>query len=135
MSTTPEDVGLASERLSRIDGWMDRLVADGKLAGLSVNVLRRGQLAYSRATGKADLARGTAFDPATIVRIYSMTKPLTSTAIMMLYEEGRFQLDDPSVANEDRALELVSLHGNDTGVDDGEQHGRPLRIWQRRTSL
>jgi CubicO group peptidase (beta-lactamase class C family) len=95
MSTTPEDVGLSTERLARIDGWMDRLVADGKLAGLSVNVLRRGQLAYSRATGKADLARGTAFDASTIVRIYSMTKPLTSTAIMMLYEEGRFQLDDP----------------------------------------
>jgi CubicO group peptidase (beta-lactamase class C family) len=95
MSTTPEDVGLSAERLARIDGWMDRLVADGKLPGLSVNVLRRGQLAYSRATGKSDLARGTAFDAATIVRIYSMTKPLTSTAIMMLYEEGRFQLDDP----------------------------------------
>lgn len=95
MSTPPEDVGLSTERLSRIDGWMDRLVTDGKLAGLSVNVMRRGQIAYSRTTGKADLARGTAFDAATIVRIYSMTKPLTSTALMMLYEEGRFQLDDP----------------------------------------
>lgn len=95
MSTTPEDVGLSGARLARIDGWMDRLVADGKLPGLSVNVMRRGQLAYSRAIGKSDLARGTAFDASTIVRIYSMTKPLTSTAIMMLYEEGRFQLDDP----------------------------------------
>jgi CubicO group peptidase (beta-lactamase class C family) len=95
MSMTPEDVGLSAERLSRIDGWMDRMVADGRLAGLSVNVLRRGQLAYSRATGQSDMARGTAFGPDSIVRIYSMTKPLTSTAIMMLYEEGRFQLDDP----------------------------------------
>ena len=95
MSNTAEAVGLSTERLSRIDGWMDRLVADGKLAGLSVNVLRRGQLAYSRAAGAADLARATPFSAETIVRIYSMTKPLTSTAIMMLYEEGRFQLDDP----------------------------------------
>lgn len=95
MSMSPEDVGLSAERLSRIDGWMDRLVADKRLAGLSVNVLRRGEIAYSRATGQSDIARGTAFGADTIVRIYSMTKPLTSTAIMMLYEEGRFQLDDP----------------------------------------
>lgn len=95
MSVTPESVGLSAQRLSLIDGWMDRLVSDQKLAGLSVNVLRRGQIAYSRATGLADIARGTAFAADTIVRIYSMTKPLTSTAIMMLYEEGRFQLDDP----------------------------------------
>ena len=95
MSSTAEDIGLSTKRLSRIDGWMDRLVADGKLAGLSVAVMRHGQVAYSRATGLADMARGTPFAADTIVRIYSMTKPLTSTAIMMLYEEGRFQLDDP----------------------------------------
>ena len=91
----PEDVGLSTTRLARIDGWMDRLVADGKLPGVSVFVSRRGQLAYSRCTGLADIARHTPMAPDTLVRIYSMTKPLTSVAIMMLYEEGRFQLDDP----------------------------------------
>ncbi|WP_241666944.1 serine hydrolase domain-containing protein [Muricoccus nepalensis] len=87
--------GLSAERLARIDGWMDRLVGDGKLAGLSVTVARRGCVAYRRCTGLADRERGTAMAESTIVRIYSMTKPLTSVAIMMLYEEGRFQLDDP----------------------------------------
>jgi CubicO group peptidase (beta-lactamase class C family) len=93
--TRPEDVGLSSTRLARIDGWMQRLVADEKLAGVSTMVAGRGRVAQFLCHGKADLARGTAMAPDTIVRIYSMTKPLTSVAIMMLYEEGRFQLDDP----------------------------------------
>ncbi len=93
--TDAEALGLSSQRLARIDGWMDRLVEDGKLAGLSVTVARRGGVAYRRCSGLADQARGTAMAEDTIVRIYSMTKPLTSLAIMMLYEEGRFQLDDP----------------------------------------
>jgi CubicO group peptidase (beta-lactamase class C family) len=91
----PEDVGLSTSRLARIDGWMDALVASGKLPGLLVMVMRRGQIAYQRCTGLADVERGVAVAPETIFRIYSMTKPLTSAAIMMLYEEGRFQLDDP----------------------------------------
>ena len=90
-----EALGLSSQRLARIDGWMDRLVEEGKLAGLSVLVARRGGVAYRRCSGLADRERGTAMAADTIVRIYSMTKPLTSLAILMLYEEGRFQLDDP----------------------------------------
>jgi CubicO group peptidase (beta-lactamase class C family) len=93
--TRPEDVGLSTARLAHIDTWMDRLVAEGKLPGLSVTIARRGHVAYTRNVGKSDLARGTDMAPETMVRIYSMTKPLTSVAIMMLYEEGRFQLDDP----------------------------------------
>lgn len=74
---------------------MERLVAEGKLAGLSVSLSRRGRTAFFAARGEADLARGRPFAADTIARIYSMTKPLTSVAVMMLYEEGRFQLDDP----------------------------------------
>ncbi len=91
----PEDVGLSSERLKRIDSWMQRLVNEGKLAGLSTLVARRGQVVHQSCCGLMDLARKTPMAPDTIVRIYSMTKPLTTAALMMLYEEGRFQLDDP----------------------------------------
>jgi len=91
----PEDVGLSSARLKRVETWMQRQVDEGKLAGLSTLVARRGRVVHNVCCGLADQARGTAMAPDTIVRIYSMTKPLTSTAIMMLYEEGRFQLDDP----------------------------------------
>ena len=93
--TRPEDVGLSSGRLERVDAWMRAYVEAGKLPGLSVSVMRRGVTVWTRAHGLADLARGTPMAPDTIVRIYSMTKPLTSVAVMMLYEEGRFQLDDP----------------------------------------
>ena len=91
----PETVGLSSVALRRVDGWMQDLVDSGRLAGVSVLVMRRGQLAYQACRGLADRARGTPMAPETVVRIYSMTKPLTSVALMMLYEEGRFQLDDP----------------------------------------
>jgi CubicO group peptidase (beta-lactamase class C family) len=93
--TRPEDVGFSSTKLARIDGWMQRLVSDGKLAGVSTMVARRGKIVQALAHGQADLARGVPMTLDTVVRIYSMTKPLTSVAIMMLYEEGRFQLDDP----------------------------------------
>ena len=88
-------VGLCQHRLARIDEWMDALVANNKLAGLGVTVVRRGGVAYRRCAGFSDRERGTAWASDTIARIYSMTKPLVSVAVMMLYEEGRFQLDDP----------------------------------------
>jgi CubicO group peptidase (beta-lactamase class C family) len=91
----PEDVGLCGERLARIDAWRDKLVADGKLAGVTTVVTRRGQVAHWGMSGLADKEQGKPMAADTIFRIYSMTKPITSVAIMMLYEEGRFQLDDP----------------------------------------
>ena len=91
---SPEQVGLSAARLVRISGWMRGWVDSGKLPGMTVCVMRRGQLAFAETYGKADVERNKPMRPDTIVRIYSMTKPLTSTAIMMLYEEGRFQLDD-----------------------------------------
>src|SRR3954467_12273695 len=93
--TKPEAVGLSSERLERIVPWMRSYVEAGKLPGLSVTVARRGEVVFSRAHGLRDLARGTPMEADTLVRVYSMTKPLTSAAILMLYEEGHFQLDDP----------------------------------------
>ena len=95
METKPEDVGLSTQRLARVDDWAKRLVDDGKLAGITTVVLRRGKVAHFHTCGLADIARGKPMTPDTIFRFYSMTKPLTSVAIMMLYEEGRFQLDDP----------------------------------------
>ena len=92
---TPEQVGLSAARLDRVRKWMHGWVDSGKLAGMVTCVLRKGELAFAEVYGKADLARDKPMRPDTIFRIYSMTKPLTSTAIMMLYEEGRFQLDDP----------------------------------------
>jgi CubicO group peptidase (beta-lactamase class C family) len=95
VAVKPEDVGLSSPQLARVNDWAQRLVDDGKLAGLTTVVARHGRTVHLHCTGKANLATGQAMAPDTIVRIYSMTKPLTSVAIMMLYEQGLFQLDDP----------------------------------------
>ncbi len=91
----PDQVGLSAERLARISKWMKGWTDSGKLPGMTVAIMRKGELAFAETVGKADVERNKPMRPDTIVRIYSMTKPLTSTAIMMLYEEGRFQLDDP----------------------------------------
>ena len=91
----PEDVGLCSTRIGRVDTWMRQQVSGGRLAGIEVMINRRGRTAFHRCHGKSDLSRNADATPETIYRIYSMTKPLTAVAAMMLYEEGRFQLDDP----------------------------------------
>ncbi|WP_375463787.1 serine hydrolase domain-containing protein [uncultured Methylobacterium sp.] len=124
----PQDVGLCADRLERIDAWMRRLVADGRLAGLSVAVARRGRTAFHRAHGLADLARGTPFTTDTVARIYSMTKPLTSVAVMQLYEEGRFQLDDPVARFLPEFSEMRVATGGNRARIETEPARRPITI-------
>lgn len=124
----PEAAGFSAERLERIDGWMRRLVSGGRLAGLSVSVMRRGRTAFARAHGRADLARETPFTLDTITRIYSMTKPLTSVAVMMLYEEGRFQLDDPVARFLPEFSEMRVLTGGNRNKFESEPARRPITI-------
>ena len=92
-----EEVGLSSARLARIGSWAQRLVDDGRLPGAITLVARRDRVAHLHVCGHADIARGVPLAADSIFRIYSMTKPLTTVAAMILYEEGRFQLDDPIV--------------------------------------
>ncbi|MEA1833726.1 serine hydrolase domain-containing protein [Methylobacterium durans] len=124
----PAALGFSAERLERIDAWMRGLVSEGKLAGLSVSVMRGGQTAFARAHGLADLARERPFTLDTITRIYSMTKPLTSVAVMMLYEEGRFQLDDPVARFLPEFSEMRVLTGGNRIKFDSEPARRPITI-------
>ena len=89
----PEQVGLSSASLKNMDRLIDRYVEEKKIAGAVVMVARKGKIAYFREAGLADVGRAMRKD--TIFRIVSMTKPITSTAIMMLYEEGKLLLSDP----------------------------------------
>ena len=91
----PGEVGLDPQRLARIDTHFRRYVDDGRLPGFQVMVSRRGQVAHFSSYGLADTEAGRAVEPDTIFRIYSMTKPITSVAAMMLYEQGAFELTDP----------------------------------------
>jgi len=91
----PESVGMSAERLAKITTEMNREVAEKKLPGAVVMVARKGKLVYSQAFGSLNNATGGAMAPDSIFRIYSMTKPLVSTALMMLVEDGKVQLTDP----------------------------------------
>jgi CubicO group peptidase (beta-lactamase class C family) len=88
-------VGLSSERLTRIASAMQRSVDDGRVAGGVSLVARHGKIAYLQAVGMADREAHKPMRTDSIFRICSMTKPITAVAVMILYEEGRFELSDP----------------------------------------
>ena len=91
----PENVGLSSKRLTILDRVMkERYVDSGLLGGIQTQVWRRGELAHNSMAGSMDIERGKPWREDAIVRIYSMTKPITAVALMMLVEEGKLGLDD-----------------------------------------
>lgn len=92
---TPESVGLAPTRLRQATDLLNQFVTDGKIAGAVAAIARKGKLAYLEAVGVQDLEARTPMTERSIFRIYSMTKPVTAVAVMMLHEEGRFSLNDP----------------------------------------
>jgi CubicO group peptidase (beta-lactamase class C family) len=94
-STQPEDLGFSRKRLLNMDQFRAAQVARGEMAGIVTLIARGGRIAHFSAIGYADLGSKKKMRPNTIFRLYSMTKPIVATALMMLYEEGRFQLDDP----------------------------------------
>lgn len=91
----PETVGLSTNRLANIRSIMNKHVAEKRIPGASALIARKGKVAYQETFGMADMEAGKPMRMDTIHRIYSMSKPITSTALMMLYEEGKFQLNDP----------------------------------------
>lgn len=127
-TVSPESVGLSSARLKRVDQVMQKYVDQGKLPGVLSLVARRGQVAHLSKAGWMDVEaqKPIAFD--TLFRIYSMTKPLTSVAVMMLYEEGHFFLSDP-VAKYIPEFEdaKVFVRKTETGVEL-DNLKRPLTI-------
>jgi CubicO group peptidase (beta-lactamase class C family) len=92
--TNPETLGFSSERLLRIHSLMNRYVESGKMAGMVTLVARRGQVVHCETFGHQNIETKTPMSQDSIFRIYSMTKPITSLALMMLYEEARFNLTD-----------------------------------------
>lgn len=91
----PENLGFSADRLSRIDEYLEGYIKKGKLAGCSFALARNGKLCSYSAFGHADIERDVPMSADTIHRIYSMSKAITSVAILTLYEKGIFQLDDP----------------------------------------
>jgi CubicO group peptidase (beta-lactamase class C family) len=95
MSVRPEDLGFSSDRLERIADLTHRYVDDGKFAGTSVLVARKGEVVFRDDYGMADIEAGRKIEDDTIFRIYSMTKPIASIALMQLVEKGEVLLHNP----------------------------------------
>lgn len=119
----PESVGMSGDRLSRIRTLMNRHIAEKHIPGAIALIARRGKIAYQEAFGMADVEAGKPMQIDTIHRIYSMSKPVTSVAVMMLYEEGKFQLNDPV------AKYLPEFAKMQVGVEEKDpQTGKPTTL-------
>jgi CubicO group peptidase (beta-lactamase class C family) len=94
-AVTPENVGLSSDRLARLTKATQDSIDQKKTGGIVVLVARHGSVVYHKAFGMADIESGKKMQTDFLFRMYSMTKPVTSAALLMLYEEGKFQLTDP----------------------------------------
>ena len=94
-TANPEEVGVSSEKVGELSKFMQSLVDDGKIAGGVTMMARHGKVIHLAAVGMADRETGTPMKTDAIFRIASMTKPITSAAIMMLWEQGKLGLDDP----------------------------------------
>jgi CubicO group peptidase (beta-lactamase class C family) len=125
----PGDVGLDSRRLSRIDAHLRGYVDDGRLPGWQVMVSRHGKVAHLSSYGLADVEQARPVEVDTVWRIYSMTKPVTSVAAMMLVEQARMELTDPiSRWLPEFAEPRVYVGGPATKPVTGPAK-EPIRVW------
>jgi len=114
-STTPENVGVSTDRLARIDDFVERHLEAHHFAGAVTVVARHGQVVQFKAYGMQDIEAGVPMSEGSIFRIYSMTKPITSVAVMMLFEEGHFLLNDPV------SRYLPEFEGLEVGVEEVDE--------------
>ncbi len=122
--SSPEAAGMSSARLERIRPVMESYVRERGVAGISTMVSRRGRIVHTAQFGYQDKEAGTPMAADTIFRIYSMTKPIVSTALMLLHEEGRFQLEHP-VAQYLPAFAATKVLGADGALVD---QARPMQV-------
>ncbi|MBX3486161.1 serine hydrolase [Phenylobacterium sp.] len=94
-AASPESVGFDSARLAKLDAYMEGAVTSGRVAGMTTLLARHGKIVEFKTYGQASQKAGAPMREDTLVRIYSMTKPITGVAMMILFEEGKWRLDDP----------------------------------------
>lgn len=120
MAASPEEVGLSSAQLKKLEAVTRQHIDDGLVPGAVMLVARRGKVAWLSVQGKRDPAGGDAMKTDSIFRIYSMTKPIVSIAVMQMVEEGRLQVSDP-VAKYLPEIGKMKVGSEVTGPD-----GRPV---------
>jgi CubicO group peptidase (beta-lactamase class C family) len=124
----PRQAGFSAERLQRIHAVLQESVDRKEFAGINAAIARHGKIAYFDSLGFQDLEEKKPMRPDTIFRIFSMTKPITSAAVMMLYEEGKFLLDDPVSKYAPAFADLKVLVREGGSSSDVVDLKRPLTI-------
>jgi len=129
-AATPGEVGLSAERLARIDRMLEEAIREQKIPGAVALVARRGKIALHKAYGQADVLAGRPLDREAIFRIASQSKAMTATAVMMLWEEGRFRLDDPisKFLPEFEEMRVLQTYREEDGSWTGEPARREFTI-------
>ena len=126
----PGEVGLDPDRLRRLDDVFRSYVDDGRLPGWTIAVTRRGKVAHLTHHGLADLESGRPVGDDTLWRIYSMTKPITSVAAMMLYEQGLLRAHRPGVASSSRSSPTPRVYVGGSAAAPGTRPAvEPIRVW------
>src|SRR5436853_401075 len=125
----PTEVGFATDRLARIDRHFARYVNDGRLAGWLLVVSRDGRVVHLASCGDRDREAGLPVEVNTLWRMYSMTKPITSVAAMMLYEEGAFELKDPVSRFIASFANMRVYTGGSAAAPATVPAMEPVRIW------
>lgn len=120
-SVRPESVGVSSDRLTRLEAGMKGLVDRGRVASLVALMAHHGKIVYHNAWGKQDIREATPVRPDSIYRIFSMTKVVTGVGMMMLYEEGKWRIDDPVARHIPEFAKLQVLTGQQ-GPDGSPQY-------------
>ncbi len=128
--TAPAKAGVSPERLAHIDGMCEDAIRENRIPGVVALVARNGKIVYHKAFGLADNAANRPLGRDDIFRIASQTKAITSTAVMMLWEEGRFRLDDP-ISNwipEFKQPQVLKTYNEADGTWTGEPAKREITI-------
>src|ERR1700733_834090 len=115
---SPEELGFSSARLNYNDRFYTDKVKRGEMAGIVTLVARHGKIAHFSAVGYADIEKKRKMEADTLFRLYSMTKPIASVALMMMYEEGRFQMSDPIAKYIPEFAHLRVLRTPDAALED-----------------
>ena len=130
-SVSPSEVGVSAERLQRLDVGMQALVDDGRVAGIVTMLARHGKVIFTDAAGRLDVSKPDPAELDSIFQIFSMTKPVVGVAMMMLHEEGKWQLHDPVSKHIPEFAELKVYAGYDSDGKmrlDNIEPGRPVTM-------
>ena len=136
-TVTPETVGLSSERLAKMDAVMEDFVKDNQLPGIITLIKRKGKIGHFNMHGMMDIEAKRPMQEDALFRIYSMTKPIVSVALMMLLEEGKLSLSDPvaqyipAFANTKVCAEVTPIGMQLIRSEPGDEHSAftDTHIW------